>query len=82
MVAVDAWHESWAEALIADDPVGALRAVVVDLLKAGAERDGVRDELHRYAIALADEGRESEYEASLDVLDLLVGWCGPHARID
>lgn len=82
MVVVDAWQASWAEALISDDPVGALRAVVVGLVDAGADRDVVRDELRGYAAGLDGEGRERDYEAVLDVLDMLVGWCGPDARID
>jgi hypothetical protein len=70
------------EALHAADPFGRLREVVRGLLVAGHERAVLYNELQCYVVdELRPDGRDEDEDVVLDVMDCLVGWCGPDMRL-
>jgi hypothetical protein len=67
----------WRDALVAEDQVGALRAVAQGRLAAGEAREDLERELHLFVSELRKEDREADEEAVNAVLDMLTGWCHP-----
>jgi hypothetical protein len=66
----------------APDPFGQLREVVRGLLVAGHEREALLNELQAYVVdELRPDGRDEDEDVILDVMDCLVGWCGPDMRL-
>lgn len=68
-------------ALCAEDPEGTLADAVRTLVAEGMEHDLVCEELEGLRGILRQADREAEEDIVLDIMDLLTGWCGPHARI-
>jgi hypothetical protein len=70
------------DALLASkDPFGALHGAVRDRVSSGAPRDKMLDVLDDTRRRLTKVHRETDSETVADVMDCLVGWCGPSARI-
>jgi hypothetical protein len=68
-------------ALIAAEPGLALRNTVKEWLNAGVEREVVLQRLEGARQRLRDENREEDEDVVMDVMDLLLGWSGPDARL-
>lgn len=63
------------------EPTQALRGVVVAAIAGGDDRDTQRTFLENYRVHLQSEGRDSDEDVVLDVLDFLTGFASPHMRI-
>jgi hypothetical protein len=59
----------------------ALRQVVVQELAEGAERDDVLAVLDSIRREARDSGRDDAENAAIEVMERMVGWCAPEARI-
>jgi hypothetical protein len=70
-----------AKAMCADDSFAALSGVVRTLAEQGTPREALYEELERLRSALRHHGRDDQDDIILDVMDLLTGFCAPHARI-
>lgn len=62
-------------------PFDTLRNTVIDLLKAGCERKEVIESLTEYFLLLRKEGRDSDEDLVLDLLDQMTGWSNPDLAI-
>lgn len=51
------------------------------MVRAGQSRDTLYEELKRLALALRREGRDDLEDEVMEVMDVLVGWCAPSARL-
>lgn len=58
-----------------------LRGQVEVMVREGRSRDAVYEDLKRLVLDLRREGRDELEDAVMDVMDVLVGWCSPSARI-
>lgn len=74
-------HQQFDEALHAADPLRRLVEVVHGLLAQGYEREVLVEEFECFRKVLQEAGREEDEDVVLDVMDSLVGWCSPGARI-
>ncbi len=69
-------------AVHANDPVGQLRdAVHCELYERGTDRDELLAKLDAHRLDYKAEGREQDEEAVTRIMERLVGWCAPAARI-
>lgn len=59
----------------------ALRSQVEEMRRAGRPRDDVYKDLKRLVLDLRQEGRDDLEDAVMDVMDVLVGWSSPSARL-
>ncbi len=75
-------YQQFDEALHAEDPLQRLVEVVQGLLAQGHEREALVEEFEGFRKVLEDAGREEDEDVVLDVMDSLVGWCSPGARIE
>lgn len=73
--------EAYERALMSEQPVIALRAVVQQRLSAGQSRDTLRGELEQLVYELRRQHREADEDAILDVTDFLTGWSSPHTKL-
>ncbi len=69
------------QALRSSEPYQQLRSLVEQLFVKGESRDSVLAVLESARQSLRDEGREEDEDVLLDVMDCVVGWCGPHAAL-
>ncbi len=69
------------EALRSPDPVDGLRALAIRLLAEGHGREDVIARFENTRAQLREVNRDAEEDIIMDVMDFLVGWCSPHARI-
>jgi hypothetical protein len=76
MVAVERF-ERLAAAAKSDDTFIAVRQVVQDLLNEGQTEEAILADLEKVRSFVSDEREDSV----LDVMDLLVGWCAPSAKL-
>ena len=75
-------YEQFDEALRSADPIGQLYEHVRGLLASGHERDALYAEMQRYVVdELRAANRDEDEDVVLDVMDYLVGWCGPGLRL-
>ncbi len=58
-----------------------LRDGVELMVREGRPRDDVYEDLKRLVLDLRHEGREDLEDAVMDVMDVLVGWSSPSARL-
>jgi len=72
------WGESALAAVGADDGREWLRATVKGFLDEGMSSRALLDDLERLRDLVPTETDEDKV---LDVMDLLVGWCAPGARL-
>lgn len=58
-----------------------LRGQVETMLRKGRPRDDLYEDLKRLVLELRREGRDDLEDAVMDVMDVLVGWSSPSARL-
>jgi hypothetical protein len=68
-------------AVAADDPVGRLCDAVVMDLEHGADREELLATLDAHRRDYKAAGRDREQDAVTEIMERLVGWCAPAARI-
>ena len=73
--------EAYERALMSEQPVVAVRAVVQQRLTAGQTKESLLSELERLVLGLRRHHREADEDAILDVTDFLTGWSAPHAKL-
>ncbi len=75
--------ERMEQALQAPDSAGALRSLVQELSHEGLERQPLYDLFHTFLLSLrrGDKSREKDEELVMDLMDALLGWCHPGARL-
>ncbi len=59
----------------------ALQDQVERMIDSGASRDALYEDLKRLALELRRDGRDDLEDEVMAVMDVLVGWCAPSARI-
>ncbi len=75
-------YQQFDEALHTEDSLHRLVEVVRSLLAQGYEREALVEEFEGFRKLLQEAGREEDEDVVLDVMDSLVGWCSPGARIE
>jgi hypothetical protein len=70
-----------AHALGDDEPLLALRRVLVARIDLAATREDLLAEVERARLPLRAAGRGRDEDLLMDAMDLLAGWCAPHMRI-
>ncbi len=73
--------EEYERALRSDQPFTVLRDVVQRQLRAGRDRQALEAELQELRERLQVSGRDNDEDVVLDIMDCLVGWCAPQARL-
>lgn len=70
-------------ALRSAEPARALRSLVRDLSREGCTRSEIYEILGKFVLQRREraDGRESDEEMILDVMDALTDWCHPAARL-
>ncbi len=58
-----------------------LREYARDLLATGYPRQRLYDDFENVRAELRERGQEEQEDAVMDVMDFLVGWCSPGARL-
>lgn len=58
-----------------------LREELLKLLNSGATHDEVFQALEAFRAELRDTGDERAEDATMDLMDLFVGWCAPQYRL-
>ena len=74
-------HDSIEQALRSGDPYQQLRSLVQRLFAQGQDTDSVLALFETARQKLREAGREADEDAVMDLMDCLVGWCGPNARL-
>jgi hypothetical protein len=69
------------EALRSDNPSQQLRSLVQRLFAQGQGTDSVLALFETARQQLREDGRKADEDALMDLMDCLVGWCGPGARL-
>jgi len=67
--------------LLGPSPFEQLRSLAQDLLNRAESRAAILALLEQARQHLRQEGREADENVLLEVMDLLVGWCSPHAQL-
>src|SRR5262245_23172202 len=73
--------DSINQALRSSDPYRQLRSLVESLFAKGQSTDTVLTLFETTRRQLREAGRQSDEDVLMDVMDCLVGWCGPDARL-
>src|SRR5262245_3390139 len=73
---------AFEQALRSGEPVAGLRQLATEQLGQGLTREEVLARFEQVRQQLRSADREEDEDAVLDVMDFLVGWCSPHAKID
>lgn len=58
-----------------------LQDEVTRIVRSGASRDELYEDLKRLALELRRDGREDLEDEVMEVMDVLSGWCAPSARL-
>ncbi|MBI2760086.1 MAG: hypothetical protein HYX51_01505 [Chloroflexi bacterium] len=74
-------HEQFLGALESDRPLECLTDVTRRLIAAGYDRQALAADLEHLRLELRRRKRDRAEDTVLEVMDFLVGWCSPHARI-
>ena len=74
-------QERLANALCSDDPTASLADAVRGMVAQGQDRDRIYEELELLRTQLQKDGRESDDDVVLEVMDFITGFSSPHARI-
>jgi hypothetical protein len=69
------------DALRSESPTRGLRSTVKTLLHEGWDRDQVQEALEAYRARIRQEGRSSDEDVVLEVMDFLAGWASPHVKL-
>ena len=59
----------------------ALQDQVEKMVREGHPRDALYEDLKRLVMKVRREDRDDLEDAMMDVMDVLVGWCSPSARL-
>ena len=62
-----------------EEVLSALRAFVEKLRKEGETKEAVLARMQELRSSVSDEQQE---DILLEIMDFLVGWCSPHAKIE
>jgi hypothetical protein len=75
--------ERFETAFQSPDRVNALRDLVLELSRQGHTKAEIIKLFEEVLVQLREQEteREEDEDAVMDVLDFLVGWCRPHARL-
>ena len=73
--------ERFEKGLGSPQPFEALRDLATHLFEQGIDQPTVLAAFEQARQALREAGREREEDLVMDVMDCLVGWCGPHMRL-
>ena len=73
--------EPYERALMSEQPVIELRAVVQQMLAAGRSRESLMAELEQLVHELRRQHRQSDEDVVLDVTDFVTGWSSPHMKV-
>ena len=68
-------------ALKAENVFTALYETAVFMRDDGLTKDDVYAQFEVLHLQLSKEGDETRYNAILDVMDCIMGWCSPHLKI-
>lgn len=68
-------------ALRADDRLGQLRAMAIELLAAGTERQELLDALEGVRAMLRSQDREADEDTVMELMDIVADYCSPHMKI-
>ena len=74
-------ENSIEQALRSDDPHQQLRSLAQRLFAQGQDTDSVLTLFETARAQLREADREADEDVLMDVMDCLVGWCGPAARL-
>ena len=69
------------EALRSPDPFEGLRSLAVRFSAQGQDQMEIVAKFEEARRQLREASRDSDEDVVMDVMDCLVGWCSPHARI-
>ena len=69
------------QALRSSEPVVQLRSLAMRLSSEGRDHGAILDLFEQARRQLREDDRESDEDAVMDVMDDLVGWCGPHMKL-
>jgi len=75
------YEERFEKALHSAAPLAALNSLVLKLSAEGHKKAEILKLFENYALCLRKKDRESDEDLLLGVMDALVGWCHPGARL-
>jgi hypothetical protein len=75
------YEERFENALRSNEPLATLNNLVLELSAEGHEKAAILKIFENYALCLRKNNRESDEELLMEVMDALVGWCHPDARL-
>jgi hypothetical protein len=58
-----------------------LQDKIEEMIHEGHSRENLYEALKRLALELRSDGRDDLEEEVMDVMDIIVGWCAPSARL-
>jgi hypothetical protein len=70
------------KALASSKPLSELRTLVCNLRSHGENTESILALLEASRRELREADREPEEDTILEVMDILVGWCSPHMRLE
>lgn len=69
------------KALTSEQPLVRLREVIRTWLEQGHDREAILDYLEQFRKTLQASDRDADEDVVLEVMDFLVGWSSPHAKL-
>ena len=69
------------ECVIENQGVSKFRLIVGDLIAGGADREQLLSDLERIRAEFRSVGRDVIEDRVMEIMDFVVGWCGPHMKI-
>jgi hypothetical protein len=78
---IESFEDNLTRCLKSAAPVPEMRALVEECLKQGINHSELLQKLDSVRQQLRQADREADEEAVMDVMDMLVGWCGPHMSL-
>ncbi len=76
-----AYFHHLAYSLPIDEVADGLQDTVQKMIRAGRPPESLYEELKLLALELRSEGRDDLEDEVMEVMDVLVGWCAPSARL-
>ena len=74
-------EERFENALRSNEPLKCLNTFVFELSAEGRKKAEILKIFENFALCLRRKNREADEELLLEVMDALVGWCHPGARL-
>ncbi|MCI0691504.1 hypothetical protein L0337_05785 [candidate division KSB1 bacterium] len=75
------YEERFETALRSNAPFAALNSLILELSAEGHKKAEILKIFENYALYLRKSNRESDEDLLMEVMDALVGWCHPSARL-